>query len=129
MPLKYLCLCCLAIEELLLLEAETGKQTKIIATKADLIIEKEGKLILELDGLKVNFQLQLQQHTAALKQEIGDNKVDLGNIIRELMGEYEKSQDTKYAKIAKIAQEVQAQLESFTGTITSTITGEPLKSF
>jgi hypothetical protein len=104
MPLKYLRLCHLTIGELLLLEAETGEQTKIIATKADLILEKEGQLILGLDGLKVELQLQFQLHTAALKH-VEVEVVALGNDLKELMGVLEKKMDARNAKDEKGAQD------------------------
>jgi hypothetical protein len=106
------------MQELIVLEVETKEQTKIIATKADLIFQQEGKLILALDSLKIEFRLQLAQQTATLKHSIEEvgNEVEkvggkvgkvgsevstLGDLFKQFFDAFEKKQDEKDAEDAQ----------------------------
>lgn len=108
MALKYLRFSRAAIEELLLLEAETEERTKIIATKADLIIENEGKVILALSSLTSELQNQFQQHAMTLKQAMEEvaerNRLALANEFGEMLAALEKRRDAKDAREAEEAK-------------------------
>jgi hypothetical protein len=97
------------MQELIVLETKTGEQTRLIATKADLIFQQEGKMLLALDSLKVEFQSQLQQHTIILKdsikemgneveqkvEKVGSEVSTLGNLFKQFFDAYEKRKDEK----------------------------------
>jgi hypothetical protein len=98
------------MQELIVLEAKTGEQTRLIATKADLILQQEGTMLLALDSLKVEFQSQLQQHTTLLQDSIKEmgNEVEkkvekvgsevsttLANLFKQFFDAHEKNKDEK----------------------------------
>lgn len=81
------------IEQLLLLELETGDKTKIIATKADYIIEQGGKMMLELNSLKGEIQAQFRQHTSIIELRLEITKVEIVNEFKELFDGLENNLD------------------------------------
>jgi hypothetical protein len=90
---------------MIVLEVEAEEQTKIIATKADLILHQGDELLLALDSLTFEFQSQLQQHTSILKhgidkvgsgvEKVGDELTVLGNFWKQSLDAFEKRKDEK----------------------------------
>ena len=109
MLLNYLRLRHPGTKQLLLLEAETAEQTRIIATKADLIEKQGDKFMLRLHSLKVELQSQFQQQIAIIQEEFASmkenfqqgltsTKEDLGNFIMGILDSHEKNRDAKFAE-------------------------------
>jgi hypothetical protein len=87
------------IEELVLLELETGEKTRVIATQADCIIEQGGKMMLELNSLKGEIQAQFRQYTSIIERSIESAKVEIVNEFKEIFDEFENNLDARQVRI------------------------------